>query len=244
MDQTTEHTMLREEDKNINNQHPDHKLSISEIRTYLNKTLSLFFLTCLTGYTPGLLILFNRYEDTQKEVFFKIWWIILIGLALNIGIAVWVYYNRQRLYNNYLLTSILFIFYFSSVMGIDLVVSLYSPELTLTFFSNIGFGLLACLILNNFSYFDFRGWVKLSIIYIIVFINLIVYMIIVQKYIVEFFILCIISILFFSYAVLELKHLLYQYSKEGRYHQNLSHINFYLYSIMVTGFNLIICSFK
>jgi hypothetical protein len=241
MDITTEETTFKAYDKDIN---IDKKLSNEEVKNYIMKCLLIFLTISLLSYIPALIILFTRNEEIQRGIFYKYWWILVLFIIMHFALVTTVRCYKDKVLTNSVILYASFSFYFITLIGIDSILSLYSPELTLTFLSIMGFGIICLLFLNLFTIFDNKAWIKLAIIYTIIVVDLLIYMTLVQKDIVEFFILCIIAIIFFAYMTLQMKHLLFDYIKQNRCNYSDCGINFYLLSTMLTSTDIITCPFK
>jgi hypothetical protein len=248
MDPLTEETTLTDKEK-LSYHTLEHKIiHPDEIKSFANKCILIFFIIDILSYIPGMIIIFTRNEQLQTDLFYKLWWLIIIAAVCNYSISIFAYLKHDLLYDNTMLTVSLFIVYFATISTINAVVSLYSPEITLTFTSIIAFGLILLMILNSISLFDNKGWIKLAVLYTMTFTYLILYMTLIKKNIVEFFMLCIITIVFFSYVVMQLKQLLFVYVKERGYHSPSPAFScdcrFYLTSTMIVSADIFICAFR
>jgi hypothetical protein len=239
MDPLTEETTLTNDEHKI-----ERKLYPEEIKSFINKCILIFFIIDILSYIPGMIIIFTRNEQLQTDLFYKVWWLIIIAAVCHFAISTFAYFKRDLLYERSMLTITIFVFYFATITTMNSVVSLYSPEITLTFTAIISFGIVLLIILNSFTIFDNKGWVKLAVIYTMTFTYLVLYMALIKKDIVEFFMLCIISVIFFSYVVMQLKHLLFGFKKEKRYEPCTCNSSFYLTSVMLVSVDILVCAFR
>src|SRR4051812_33290190 len=93
-----EKTVFHDDDKHVKRLHSE------EIRSYMNKSISIFFFMALLSYIPGLLILFSRDEVVQTELFYKIWWLIIVALVVHYTVSILAYLKPLHFYEKWPLT--------------------------------------------------------------------------------------------------------------------------------------------
>jgi hypothetical protein len=245
METFNEETNLTTNAENKSSRIIDIKLHPDDVKCLLTKCILLFLFIDFLSYIPGMLIIFTRNEETQVNFFHKIWWLIIIGIIFHYTISIIVYIKKDWIYSSSILTTIFFILYVSSITLINSVVAFYSPEVTLAYSSILAFGLIIILILNYITILDNKGWIKLSFVYAMVFTYLLIYMALVKRNIVEFFVLCVALVVFFAYVELQFKYLLKSIHRQGKYDNNVSfNGKFYACSVMFVSVDILICVFR
>jgi hypothetical protein len=246
------HENLYEEKKTIfsEEEHDEHvhkindkKIHSDDIRSYMNRCILMYIIIAGLSYIPGLLVIFFRDEEVQTKLFFQIGWLAIVALVVHYLIAITAYLKPQIFFDRWPMTFLCFALWCLTLFTINSIISLYSPELMLTYSGIIVFAMMTLFILNYSNQLNDKGWIKCAILYSILFIYVILYMILIKKRFVEFFILCIVMISFFSYTVLQMKHLLFGYVKEGRFFTPTCHSNLYMWSIMVVSVDVLTCAF-
>ena len=225
-------------DEIINNK----RLDNTEIRNFLFKCYMILFSIIILTYIPGIIVLNNKILILNNELFKKYWWSSIIFAFIYFSITAFIYVNINKLTDK---NSKKIFFFFPLLVIILLCIytcfSFYSVELMLTFSGMISLCLLLSLFFNLFSIFDNKNWIKLTTLFSIVFVYLIVYMITVKINMVEFFILCVFSISFFSYITIQMKHLIYSFAKND---SNYLSFRYYLTAISISSIDMLTCTIK
>lgn len=207
------------------------------------KFLLIFLLIIFFTFIPECIVLMHKTD--YKIIFQKTWWVFIPCVGLFLFTIIYTFINRVKLINNTSRsTYILFPLYLLATLGIFTILSFYSVQLALGYSSLISLGIVILYILNSFTCLYNRVWIKLTTIYLFIFLYLIFYIIVMKKHFVEFFMLTIISVFYFGYLVTQLKDLLCIYSQEYNYNISRVSVRVYLATLLITNVDLFMFSFR
>lgn len=234
---------------------PSMKIENNFVAAYLTKMDMICFIIVFLTLVPEILILLCLTEQKSLNYFYETWWLLIPSSIIILSISIFAYCYR----NSYDLhctskIKILFVFYLISILIIITVISfkLVKICLCLTVFITISF--LILFIMNSFEIFNNKNWVKLSVLFIYFFVFMIVYLFVINNYFVEFFVVIILSALFFTYFINEVKRNFIYYVKENKinkegareniYNNEWSMYNLIFSSIMIIKIDILYASFR
>ena len=201
--------------------------------------LFMFFIFLLC-YMPIFTINYYKIKYEFKNNNYYLIFILLILSLLFISLICFVY--KMNLVKKKLIYYI-FCLYLTCILGVISVIGLYDIKLTFAINSEITIMLLILWILQNISSIKKMIYIKLLIIYGIIFIGMIVFIVLSDKYFVEYFVFCIYSTLLLSFLCVESK-----YSYEDFYINdeaiNNINIRMHLISFMSIHIDIMTCTFK
>jgi hypothetical protein len=232
-------------DNELTSLQEDGKVAKEDISHYLTRCILIMFLVNSLTYIPGLVLMFNKHSYDYYTFFKGHWWILLIITLVFIAMNIFIFIKSEQLQlRSTNLSYIIFPIYVLFIIAIYTFLSFYSIELTLTFTGMLSAGLFLCYFFNNFSILDDKVWLKLTLIYSIVFIYMVLYTALVQNYFVEFFMLCVYALVLFGYINSQLKHILIRYSKDNKYNRYDFNLRFYMTSIILSTVDIFVCAFR
>ena len=185
----------------------------------------LLFLLSLSVYIllPIAIVYFTINSLFYNFYLQKIWWLSIPCICLYLFVIFYSYFTRHKLIQkDCIQVYFLSFLYACSIAMLFVLGSLVHIQVCFTLSILLISCLTVLLILHCIDYLNDKNWIKLSIIYSIIFIIMITYLFIYTKNFVEFFIIIIASVLFFAYLTTSLKYLFIDFSKYESDLENLS----------------------
>lgn len=212
---------------------------------FLNRILFMYLIFFGFSFLPESIVVFTNRRYDYRTIFYTIKYALLGLVLLFISIATIAIIIRDFLIKKgsvlvYFLTILQFINY----LLIICFLSFYDVNIAIAFSSVITIGIVITYFLNLYKLTASKNWIKMTIIFLVMFIILVVYIVCVNSHYVEFFILLVFLIQFFTYINVEQHYLLYEYVNKYNYNANNLPIRLYFTTVLLLPGEIVICCFK
>jgi hypothetical protein len=223
----------------------DTHMDQEHVDNFINNNLFVYIVVLCLTYIPEFIVIFTKSYINYKESMpvIKIWIIISI-LAFCVVVTITYIIKDYLIKNNIAILLVTTFFFITSLTSIFTFISLYSYRVALCYSIILTTGLVYFFIVNQIESLKSKYWIKMTILFIIISFLLFLYIGFVNQHYVEFFVLIVMSLLFFNYINSQLKQVLYEYWQDYKFNYRNIPFRLYLSTLVLTPSDLMLCSFK
>jgi hypothetical protein len=181
--------------------------------TMTNFILSLSFVLVSLFIEIIIASYFDEYDFKAFDS--KVWWVISFPVIVFLSIVLYTYFNQDNLLKeDTYLAYILFPFFILSIYLMIVILSFKYIKVCLSISILLSMGILILIIFDSLVKCYDKTLIKLMTVYAYCFLHLILHLIYVKSYFVEFFVLIVFAFLYFAYINSQMKFIIISFIKE------------------------------
>jgi hypothetical protein len=223
----------------------DRHMDQEHVDNFINNNLFVYIIVLCLTYIPEFIVIFTKSYINYKESLpiIRIW--IIISIFVFCAVVIIAYIIKDYLIKkNISILLVTTFFFIASLVSVFTFISLYSYKLALCYSIILTTGLVYFFIVDQIETLKTKYWIKMTILFIMISVLLFLYIGLVNQHYVEFFVLIVVSLLYFNYVNSQLKQVLYEYWQDYKFNYRNLPFRLYLTTLVLTPSDIMLCSFK